>query len=114
MTSKALPKEFASLEPFVKKWALATEYERGAQRRSSTAANLKAFYDAILPLVPAILKRADKYPVGKIEGVDRDLFYMALSLVEIAPHIEFYKGNPLVPFAFQEDRMLGAHSAQPD
>jgi hypothetical protein len=109
-----LPGNFASLEPFLNKWALATEYERGAQRRRSTASELKSFYDAILPLVPAILKRADEYPVGKIEGVDRDLFYMALSLVEIAPHIEFYDGNPLVPFAFQEDRMLGAHSAQPD
>ncbi|HEY0105171.1 MAG TPA: hypothetical protein VGB91_03735 [Rhizomicrobium sp.] len=113
MTS-SLPEEFSVLEPFAGRWALATEYERGAQRRRSTPAELQAFYDAILPLVPAILKRADRYPVGKVEGVDRTLFHMALSLVEIAPHVEFYHGNPLVPFAFQEDRMLGAHCADPD
>jgi hypothetical protein len=109
-----LPKEFSVLEPFVGKWALPTEYERGVERRRSTPAELKAFYDAILPLVPQILKRADKYPIGKIEGVDRDLFYMAMSLVEIAPHIEFYNGSPGVPFAFQEDRMIGVHYKQPD
>jgi hypothetical protein len=109
-----LPKDFSVLQPFVQKWALPTEYERGVERRRSTPTELKAFYDAILPLVPQILKRADKYPIGKIEGVDRDLFYMAMSLVEIAPHIEFYKGSPGVPFAFQEDRMIGVHYKQPD
>lgn len=67
-----------------------------------------------MPLVPQILKRADKYSIGKIEGVDRDLFYMAMSLVEIAPHIEFYNGSPGVPFAFQEDRMIGVHYKRPD
>lgn len=109
-----LPAEFATLAPFSSKWALATELERGIERRRSSAVELKAFYDAILPLIPSILKRADRYPVGKIAGADRDLFFMAMSLVEIAPHIEFYKGNPLVPFAFQENRMVGAHCSTPD
>ena len=109
-----LPLEFTPLEPFRRKWALATEYERAAERRRSSPAELKAFYDTALPLVAAMLKRADAYPVGKIEGVDRELFFMALSLVEIAPHVEFYRGSPLVPFAFQEDRMIGDQYKMPD
>ena len=51
-----LPKDFSVLQPFVQKWALPTEYERGVERRRSTPTELKAFYDAILPLVPQILK----------------------------------------------------------
>ncbi len=112
--SIALPEEFAALGPFADKWALATEYERAAQRRRSTPAELKSFYDAALPLVPAILEHADRYPLGKIEGVDQTLFHIALSLVEIAPHVEFYGLDPHVPFAFSEERLVGVHCAQPD
>jgi hypothetical protein len=39
---------------------------------------------------------------------------MAMSLVEISPHNEFYNGSPGVPFAFQEDRMIGVHYKRPD
>ena len=112
--STALPKQFASLAPFVAKWALATEYERAAERRRSTPEELKAFYDAALPLLPAMLARADKHPLGKVEGGDRQLFHMALSLAEIAPHVEFYRGDPRVPFAFEEERLAGFHCDRPD
>src|SRR6266700_3068228 len=103
--SISLPEEFSPLRPYVEKWALATEYERAAERRRSTTEELKSFYDTALPLLPAILERADKYPLGQVDGVDRPLFHMALSLAEIAPHIEFYRGDPRVPFAFKEERM---------
>ena len=112
--SNTLPKQFSPLAPFISKWALATEYERAAERRRSTSDELKAFYDAALPLLPAILERADKYPLGKVEGIDQQLFHMALSLAEIAPHIEFYRGDPRVPFAFKEERLAGFHCDHPD
>ncbi len=109
-----LPKEFAELQPYATKWSGATEDERAAARRSATPAELKAFYDAVLPRLPEILKRVDAYPLGKIEGADQHLFHMALSLAEVAPHVEFYKCNPAVPFAFAETRMFGTHAAKAD
>lgn len=109
-----LPKQFAELQPFAATWALATEYERAAQRRRSQPAELQAFYDVAIKKLPAILKRVDKYPLGQIKGVDVHLFRLALSLAEIAPHIEFYGSDPRVPFAFGEERMLGCHCALPD
>jgi len=42
------------------------------------------------------------------------LFRLALSLAEIAPHVEFYGSDPRVPFAFSEERMLGFHAGLPD
>ena len=37
---------------------------------------------------PEILERANRYPLGAIEGSDRHLFHIALSLCEVAPHVE--------------------------
>jgi hypothetical protein len=109
-----LPAAFSDLEPFAAKWAKATEDERAAARRSSTPAELQSFYDATLRRLPEILKRADSYPLGKIEGQDKPLFYIALALTEVAPHVEFYKCDPNVPYAFKETRMFGRHAATPD
>jgi hypothetical protein len=109
-----LPKQFSELQPFAASWALATEYERAAQRRRSQPAELQAFYDVAIKKLPAILKRVDKYPLGQIKGVDVHLFRLALSLAEVAPHVEFYGRDPKVPFAFAEERMFGFHCAVPD
>jgi hypothetical protein len=107
--STKLPAEFADLEPFASKWAQPTEYERAAERRRSSPTELKAFYDAILSRLPDILAAVDRYPLGEVAGQELPLYYMALSLAEIAPHVEFYNLDPRVPFAFREERMLGRH-----
>lgn len=109
-----LPQEFPELQPYADKWAGATEDERAAARRSASPAELKAFYDAVIRRLPEILKRVDAYPLGKVAGADQHLFHMALALAEVAPHVEFYKCNPAVPFAFAETRMFGTHAATPD
>jgi hypothetical protein len=109
-----LPPEFSELQPFAEKWAFPTEDERAAARRSSRPEELKSFYDAMMIRLSEILERVDRYPLGKVEGADSHLFHMALSLAEIAPHVEFYKLNPNVPFAFSETRMIGTHSSAPD
>ncbi|MBY0510279.1 MAG: hypothetical protein K2P94_09005 [Rhodospirillaceae bacterium] len=108
------PPEFSDLEPFAAKWAKATEDDRAAARRSATPAELQSFYDAALRRLPEILKRVDAYPLGEIEGKDQPLFHLALSLTEVAPHVEFYKCDPNVPYAFKETRMFGRHAATPD
>jgi hypothetical protein len=112
--SIALPAEFSELQPFAERWARATEYERAAERRGSTPAQLQSFYDAAIKHLPLILERIDRHPLNGIQGDDVHLFHMAMSLAEVAPHVEFYDCDPKVPFAFREDRMLGYHSGKPD
>ena len=103
-----------ALAPFLAKWAKPTEYERSDARRSSTAAELQAFYDAAVPHLPAILKKVDEYPVGQVPDDVKPLFYIALSLAEIAPNVEFYGNSPGIPFAFDESRLIGDHCAIPN
>jgi hypothetical protein len=104
-----LPSGFEDLQPFADKWAHATEYERAAERRRSKPVELRAFYDAAVKRLPDILARIDRYPLDAVQGDDVHLFRMALSLAEVAPHIELYDSDPRVPFAFQEERLRGHH-----
>lgn len=105
---------FDTLTPFMNKWAKATEYERAGARRGSTPAELKAFYDASVPHLPGILNKIDEYPIGQLPDAVKPLFYIALSLAEIAPNVEFYGNSPGIPFSFEEGRLIGDHCAIAD
>ena len=49
MADALLPPQFSSVEPFAKRWCLASEPERYAQRLASTMEEMQAFYDALFP-----------------------------------------------------------------
>lgn len=111
MTNNTLPAAFAELTPFLD-WALPSADERQTKRRTATREQLKAFYDAMLPRLEEILAQADAHPLGKLPEELRTLYYMALSMAEVAPHIELYGGAPGVPYAFEETRFVAVHGAQ--
>lgn len=111
MTDKTLPDGFADLAPFID-WALPSADERQTKRRTATREQIKAFYDAMLPRLEAILAAADAYPLGQLPAELHPLYHMALSMAEVAPHIELYGGAPGVPYAFEEARFVAAHGAQ--
>lgn len=94
-------------------WNLDTPDARQRKRLSASAAETKAFYDAAIPLLPAIMAELDRYPIGGLPESHRLLFNIALAAAEVAPHVELYRGNPGVPFAFEEARFVAAHGQQP-
>jgi hypothetical protein len=108
MTEKNLPEAFADLTPYLD-WALPTADERQTRRRTATREELKSFYNAILPRIEAILTAVDAYPLGGLPNELHPLYHMALSLAEVAAHIELYNGSPGVPFAFEESRFVAMH-----
>jgi len=112
MTQLTLPSEFAELTPWLD-WALPTADERQRKRLASTSEGLRQFYDAVLPRLEDILAEVDRYPLGQLPETHRPLYGLALSLAEIAPHIELYGGAVGVPFAFEEARFIAVHGDQP-
>ena len=112
MTQLSLPADFADLSPWLE-WALPTADERQTHRRTATPQALKAFYDAALPRLEAILAEVDKYPLGGLPEALQPLYNIALSLAEVAPHLELYGGAVGVPYAFEEARFVAVHGAQP-
>ena len=108
-TQNLLPDDFNALEPLVEAWALSTQNERQQRRITSTRQELKSFYNSMLPQLPAILKKVDAHPLGQLPEKEARLMALALSLAEVAPHIEVYGSDPKVPYAFDEARFVAEH-----
>jgi hypothetical protein len=100
-----LPEQFKDLEPFVGAWSLATERERNRERLSSTMAEIQALYDALLPRMDEIIGYLNQFPIDGMPDDGRRLFYLTLSLAEVAPAVEFYK-QPEVVDGFPAERFV--------
>ena len=107
--SPRLPDSFNSLEKFVDAWALPTENQRHAQRLSSTIAELKNFYDAILPKIDEILAYLNDFPLDKLPPKAQALLLLTLSLAEIAPAVELF-GQPEVPDGYDSRRVTAVEN----
>jgi hypothetical protein len=90
MSDRVLPAAFAMLEPYAA-WSLRTETERNKRRLASSFRDISGFADAILPHVEAIAAYIDaKSAEGELDDETKRLYYMLLSLAEVAPAIESY------------------------
>jgi hypothetical protein len=103
MASQLLPDKFQELNSFLETWALATERERNARRRSSTMAEIHKFYDAMLPRMDVIVAYLNQYPLDRLPEDAKRLFYLALSFMEISPSVELL-GEPDETGAFEAAR----------
>ena len=84
-----LPEAFQDLAAHLD-WALPTERERRAKRDASTMAEIRAFYDAMLPRMDAALTLLGQYsPEDPPQDVQR-LFLLTAALAEIVPAVEMY------------------------
>src|SRR5712691_6610629 len=78
-----LPEPFHDLEPF-SGWARAKESERTGKRLASTMEEIRAFYDAVLPRLEAIVQYLNQFPLDRMPQDAQQLFYLTLSLMEVA------------------------------
>jgi len=110
----SLPEEFSELEPFIDQWALPTQSERESVRRNTTQQERQAFYDAVTPRLDAIIARLDRFPLDAMPEDARRLLHLILSLAEIAPTVELYRGSATVPYSFDETRFIAVHGDRHD
>jgi hypothetical protein len=88
MTDKTLPPAFAELTPHVALWALATERERYYRLHTGTLAELRVFYDAMLPRIGEILDYLNQYSLSALPDHARTLFDLAMTFSETAHPID--------------------------
>lgn len=86
-----IPTEFTQLESW-SDWCIATETDRNLRRVSLGFEEINAFAEAMLPEVERICEWIDAHKAedGSYDPQTRNLFYMLLSLAEVAPAIESY------------------------
>jgi hypothetical protein len=107
MAEHQLPEPFQDLEPYLA-WSLPTERERSAKRQSSTMAEIKAFYGAMLARMEEILPYLAQFSLENIPGEVQRLFFLALSLAEVAPAVENF-GQPSVVQGYDVARFIPVH-----
>lgn len=95
-----LPEAFSALTPFVEKWAKETTAARMAVRESATMIEIKAFYDAILPMAEDAITLIDNYPMDAAEMPPEiaRLCQLVLALCQASIAVEVH-GEPHVPGA---------------
>jgi len=103
MSDSLLPGAFAHLEPFATEWAIGDEPSRNAKRLASTMKELRAYYNALLPEMEAMIDHLKPLPLGNMADPDQRLLNMAMSFMEVAPSIEIYFAVD-VPDGFEAER----------
>jgi len=100
----SLPDGFADLAPLVADWAHDGVVARMTRRQSSTIAELKAFYEVMLPRGEAVLAHLRQYPLGDLPPEVENLLRLMLMLAEVAPAVEWYN-DPMVYDGFPIQRV---------
>ena len=108
MSERRLPDQFSDLEGFAAAWSLETERERSRRRRSSTMPEIQAFYDTILPRAAAIIEYLNGFSLDEMPEREKALFYMLLSLAEVANAVEIFQ-QPQVIDGFDPERFIPMH-----
>lgn len=108
MNNSILPSDFQDLEPYAD-WALSTETLRNAKRIHTSQDRLKDFANAMLPRVDAIARHVDSHAEASLPTCSEQLFFMLLSLAEVAPAIEYY-GQPTVVDGYDNNRFKADES----
>jgi hypothetical protein len=105
----SLPEGFRHLEPYLA-WALETEPERAGRRVASRFEDVKQFYHAVQPSLPAALNHLKAFRVDELPPASRTLLLLLLSYAEAALAVENF-GQVTVPQGFElakfETRVLG-------
>ncbi len=65
------------------------------KRRTSSIEDIRAFYDAILPLAGSALDHLRGFQLGELPPAEERLLKLTLSLAEVGPAVEWF-GDPLV------------------
>ena len=105
--SGALPEGFKQLEPFAG-WALSVERERHAAISAASMAEVKGFYDAMLPVLPQALDHLNGFPLDGLPEAERQLLNLCLAMAEAAMAVEmFNEVNP--PYLMPVSRFEPVH-----
>jgi hypothetical protein len=81
--------DLTALEAIADDWAPASESARRERRATATMSELRAFYDRVGPLVPAIAAHLDSYPIDRLLGPREDrMFRLAQMYMEAAWAVE--------------------------
>ena len=100
-----LPEKFSKLSPWVADWALASEQARYLKLHAVTFEQLKAFFEAMLPEMDAIMEFLKTQPVEGMAPDAENLYKLAMTFAETAHPLDLGWKDTDFPSAFPWERM---------
>ena len=85
-----------------------TEGERSDRRQASTMEDITAFYEAMLARMDEVLPYLEQFSLEELPDDAKRLFYLTLSLAEVAPAVEQF-GQPSVVDGYDIKRFVATH-----
>lgn len=85
-----LPDGFEDLAAWVSPWVLKDSQARSEQRQQSSMAELRDFYDALLPYAERALAHLAAFKLGALPPPEERLLKLMLALAEVGPAVEWY------------------------
>ena len=107
MPEARLPEQFKDLEQWMA-WSLETEAERSDHRQASAMEDITAFYEAMLARMEEVLSYLEQFSLEELPDDAKRLFYLTLSLAEVAPAVEQF-GQPSVVDGYDIKRFVASH-----
>ena len=107
MPEARLPEQFRDLEQWMA-WSLETEGERSDHRQASAMEDITAFYEAMLARMDEVLPYLEQFSLEELPDDAKRLFYLTLSLAEVAPAVEQF-GQPSVVDGYDIKRFVATH-----
>ncbi len=107
MPEARLPEQFRDLEQWMA-WSLETEGERSDHRQASAMEDITAFYEAMLARMEEVLSYLEQFSLEELPDDAKRLFYLTLSLAEVAPAVEQF-GQPSVVDGYDIKRFVASH-----
>ena len=107
MPEARLPEQFRDLEQWMA-WSLETEGERSDHRQASAMEDITAFYEAMLARMEEVLSYLEQFSLDELPDDAKRLFYLTLSLAEVAPAVEQF-GQPSVVDGYDIKRFVASH-----
>lgn len=93
-----LPGAFEDLEPLTAYWAGENVQTRWDRRASAEMADIRSFYDTMLPRAEDALAYLQPKPLEDLDDADACLYRLVLSLAHAAMAVELH-GQPRAPFS---------------
>lgn len=85
-----LPDGFAELAVWVPTWVLKDSQARSERRQQSSIAELRDFYEALLPHARRALAHLAEFKLGELPQPEERLLKLMLALAEVGPAVEWY------------------------
>ena len=92
-----LPERYAELEKTWGEWIIETEPARAKLRLAKSDEELRAFYEALRPQMPALIKFIDQHPIDALPADVKNLWWLVSSYIGVAVALEIYGSVRAIP-----------------